>query len=79
VLTLVPLVFILQLMWLPAVVVLGLWFVLQFFSGALSLSYGASGGVAWWAHVGGFAFGFVFMGLFGRIRGSGRRSEPRET
>jgi membrane associated rhomboid family serine protease len=72
VLTLVPLFVFIQVMSLPAIVVLGLWFVFQFFSGALSLGMGATGGVAWWAHVGGFAFGVVFMGL----AGGGRR--PRE-
>src|SRR5436190_4006580 len=46
---------------LPAVLFLGWWFVLQFFNGALSLgAKGAGfGGVAWWAHVGGFLFGFA--------------------
>jgi membrane associated rhomboid family serine protease len=44
---------------LPAVLFLGWWFLLQFFNGALSLSAGGQGfgGIAWWAHVGGFAFG----------------------
>ncbi len=42
---------------LPAVLFLGWWFLLQFFNGALSLG-ARSGGVAWWAHVGGFIFGF---------------------
>ena len=72
--TLVPLFPFLQLMALPAMVVLGLWFVIQFFSGALSLAWAAGsahGGTAWWGHVGGFAFGVVVMMLFGR-----RRAEP---
>jgi rhomboid family protein len=43
---------------LPAVLFLGWWFLLQFFNGALTLS-ARSGGVAWWAHVGGFIFGFA--------------------
>ncbi|HYV29730.1 MAG TPA: rhomboid family intramembrane serine protease [Candidatus Binatia bacterium] len=45
----------------PAVVFLGWWLVLQFFNGTLSLLADPSraGGVAWWAHVGGFAFGLV--------------------
>ena len=49
---------------LPAVVFLGWWFLLQFFSGTLSLASAGSqyGGIAWWAHVGGFAFG-VAVGL----------------
>lgn len=46
---------------LPAVLFLGWWFLLQFFNGTLTL--GARGesfsGVAWWAHVGGFLFGFL--------------------
>jgi membrane associated rhomboid family serine protease len=46
---------------LPAVLFLGYWFFLQFFNGAMSLSVGQRGfgGVAWWAHVGGFLFGLV--------------------
>jgi membrane associated rhomboid family serine protease len=46
---------------LPAVVFLGFWFLLQFFNGALSLGAGPRGvgGVAWWAHIGGFAFGLL--------------------
>jgi membrane associated rhomboid family serine protease len=44
---------------LPAVVFLGFWFLLQFFSGTLSIGAEAGGGVAWWAHVGGFAFGVM--------------------
>jgi len=52
---------------LPAVLFLGWWFLLQFFNAALSLGAGANGfgGIAWWAHVGGFAFG-VAVCLFAR-------------
>jgi len=42
---------------IPAVVILALWFVMQFVSGVSSLGMAASGGVAWWAHVGGFLLG----------------------
>lgn len=44
---------------IPAMVFLGLWFVEQLISGigALSAITGAAGGVAWWAHIGGFVFG----------------------
>ena len=68
VVTLVPLFIVIQLMALPAVVVLGLWFVFQFFAGALSFGYaaGSAGGTAWWGHIGGFAFGM----LLGRVLGS---------
>jgi len=72
VLTLLPLFPFIQVVALPAVVVLVLWFVFQFFSGALSLAWTAKGGVAWWAHIGGFAFGALVMWAFG-----GRR--PRRT
>ena len=41
----------------PAVVVLGLWFVLQFLSGIGSLGSTVNGGVAVWAHIGGFLLG----------------------
>jgi membrane associated rhomboid family serine protease len=41
----------------PAVVVLGLWFVLQFLSGIGSLGASVNGGVAVWAHIGGFLLG----------------------
>jgi len=44
---------------LPASLVLGAWFVLQFFSGIGSLGSQVNGGVAYWAHVGGFALGVI--------------------
>ena len=48
---------------LPAVLFLGWWLLLQFFNGALSLvSSNDYGGVAWWAHVGGFIFGMLMAG-----------------
>ncbi len=76
IIALVPLFPFFQVMALPAVLVLGLWFVMQFFSGALSLGNAGGGGVAWWAHIGGFAFGFLGMRVFG---GSGRRSSQAWT
>jgi membrane associated rhomboid family serine protease len=42
---------------IPAVFILALWFVMQFVSGVSSLGMATSGGVAWWAHVGGFLLG----------------------
>ena len=47
----------------PAVLMLGYWFVLQFMGG-LAGPGGSGGGVAFWAHVGGFAAGAVLMPLF---------------
>jgi membrane associated rhomboid family serine protease len=52
---------------IPAVVFLPLWFLLQFFSGVVSLRSG-DGGVAWWAHVGGFVTGIVLVPIFARRR-----------
>lgn len=51
---------------LPAVVVLGFWFVIQFFSGVTSLPYVTQnvGGVAYFAHIGGFVAGVVLIKLF---------------
>ncbi|MGB7844485.1 MAG: rhomboid family intramembrane serine protease [Candidatus Acidiferrum sp.] len=43
----------------PAVVVLGYWFVLQFLSGIGEFGATATGGVAWWAHIGGFLMGLM--------------------
>jgi membrane associated rhomboid family serine protease len=59
VLVLVPLGFFSQLLHIPAVIVLGLWFVLQFVSGAALPTEG--GGVAYWAHIGGFVAGMILI------------------
>ena len=58
----------------PAFVYLGIWVLTQLLSGTLSLTYrGYPGGVAWWAHVGGFAAGIVLHRLFIKSRGDYRR------
>ena len=58
--TLVPFFPFFQVIPLPAVLMLGVWFLFQFVAGAISASQGgAGGGVAWWAHIGGFVFGVV--------------------
>ena len=60
------------LVWrLPALLVLGFWFVLQFFSGWLTIGTSLTGGVAWWAHVAGFAFGLLTVKLFEQRRPAG--------
>ncbi|MDP9341491.1 MAG: rhomboid family intramembrane serine protease [Actinomycetota bacterium] len=64
VLSLVPVFLIFSLISLPAVVVLGFWFVLQFFSGATSLAQHVNGGVAYFAHIGGFVTGVIAALLF---------------
>ena len=68
VITLVPLFVFIQIIPLPALLVLGLWFVIQFFSGTLALASTMSGGIAFWAHIGGFAFGALAMLVLGRDR-----------
>jgi len=64
--TLILLGYSMRLVRLPALVVLGFWIILQLFSGLFSLGMEASGGVAWFAHIGGFAVGVVLIGLFKR-------------
>src|SRR6266699_3199815 len=63
----------------PAVVYLGVWFVSQLFSGTLALaSPGQVGGIAWWAHIGGFATGLLLCRLFAWRRRAARRLQPDE-
>ena len=59
---------------LPASVVLLAWFALQLFSGVGQLGTHVSGGVAYWAHVGGFGFGALVAWVFYRRRGQIRPS-----
>ena len=61
VVTLIPLGFFLQVVELPAVALLVLWFVIQGLSGFLSLGAPGASGVAWGAHVGGFLAGLVLV------------------
>ena len=66
VLTLVFLVIFIRIMYLPAAVLLGIWFAMQLFSAFA----GGGGGVAWYAHIGGFLVGVLLISLF--LGGSGR-------
>lgn len=62
VLTLVPLIFIPWLVEIPAFVYLGIWFLSQVSSVLVNLgSAGDFSGIAWWAHIGGFAFGALVV------------------
>jgi membrane associated rhomboid family serine protease len=60
--------FLIFVLWVPAWIILGEWFVMQFLSGAATLSMAQAGrdlgGVAFWAHVGGFVAGVVMIKLF---------------
>jgi membrane associated rhomboid family serine protease len=51
---------------IPAVVVLGAWFLMQFLSGMTALGAGVMGGVAWWAHIGGFLLGMLLTSFLDR-------------
>jgi len=62
VLTLFTLGFFVRMIEVPAMVVLGFWFVFQFLSALVT--EGSGGGVAWYAHIGGFLAGMVLIGLF---------------
>ena len=67
--TLVPIFIFFQIVEIPAIFFLGLWFVLQFLSGVGSVATAAgriSGGIAFWAHVAGFAAGVVGVFLMRR-------------
>ncbi len=69
VLCLVPLWIFLQFLWVPAVLFLPLWIGFQVISGLASLGVEQSGGVAWWAHIGGFFTGAVLVRAFTAGRG----------
>lgn len=67
----IPLLLFMQVFALPAIVVLGLWFVIQLFNGiaAITVSSEATiGGVAWWAHIGGFLTGVILTPILRQRR-----------
>ena len=59
--TLIPIFFFFWTVELPALLLLGYWFLIQFFSGfrMQEIQSATAGGVAWWAHVGGFVVGII--------------------
>jgi membrane associated rhomboid family serine protease len=70
VLTLIPLIVFFTFWWVPAWVMLGYWFLLQFLGGTLTsvnASVGNTGGmIAFWAHVGGFVAGLILIKIMPR-------------
>ena len=64
-------IFIIDVIEIPALFFLGVWFLMQLFSGVGSLVETAEGGVAFFAHIGGFVFGVVAGGL-ARLRARAR-------
>jgi membrane associated rhomboid family serine protease len=76
ILTLIPIFFIPYFINIPAYIFLGLWFLLQFLNAAGSRA--GSGGIAWWAHIGGFLFGMLFLKLFSAAPDTGMSRRMRQ-
>ena len=78
VVTILPIFIFFQIIEVPAVIYLGIWFIIQLFSGAASLATASAhaGGVAWWAHIGGFVVGVLWALPLRRRRD--RLSERRQ-
>jgi membrane associated rhomboid family serine protease len=76
ILTLVPLLIIWFTWRIPAMIFIGLWFALQFLSGISSLGSQSVGGVAWWAHVGGFVIGVIVALIVRSAGGPTHRPAP---
>jgi membrane associated rhomboid family serine protease len=77
--TLIFIVFYVTFVELPALVVLGIWLAVQLLDGLGTLRLHTSGGVAFWAHVGGFAFGAALMPLLCAILPPPKPPVPSET
>jgi len=74
VVTLIPVFYFIRIVELPALVYLGFWFISQLFNGFLALGAAdvfQSGGVAWWAHIGGFVFGLLIVRFIAPRDGGG--------
>ena len=79
VITLIPILFLPYFIEIPAFVYLWVWFISQLFSGTFSiLAPEAGGGIAWWAHIGGFVAGILMLPLFKKRKGLYRRYYPDE-
>ncbi len=70
ILTVVPILFFIRLIHLPATVFIFVWFLIQFLGGISTAGRGADvGGVAFWAHIGGFAAGLILAQYFDKQKG----------
>ena len=77
--TLIPIFIFITVREIPAIFLLGFWFVLQFFSGVASMNIPESqnaGGVAYFAHIGGFVAGMILIVLMGGFRRPRMGSHP---
>ncbi|MBE0448180.1 MAG: rhomboid family intramembrane serine protease [Actinobacteria bacterium] len=69
VLTVIPIIFFIEIIRVPAVILIGFWFILQLFSGLFELGLGTNGGgVAYFAHIGGFVAGVLLVLILPRKR-----------
>jgi len=75
ILTLIPIFFIPYFLEIPAYFFLGFWFILQFISA--TGSHGQVSGVAWWAHIGGFIFGILFLRILLALPSAGPSDAAR--
>ena len=69
ILTLIPIIIIPWFVEIPAFFFLGLWFLIQLLNA--SAHSGSAGGIAWWAHVGGFVGGMILLKLFDLLPATG--------
>jgi membrane associated rhomboid family serine protease len=76
ILTLIPVLFIPFFIEIPAYFFLGIWFLLQFLSAAGA--DGSAGGIAWWAHIGGFISGMILLKVFRILPDSGITQQLRQ-
>jgi hypothetical protein len=76
ILTLIPIFFIPYFIEIPAFFFLAIWFFLQFIGAASSGAQG--GGIAWWAHVGGFVTGIILVKVLQRVPQTGVTDRMRE-
>ncbi|MBF8435809.1 rhomboid family intramembrane serine protease [Halanaerobiaceae bacterium Z-7014] len=64
VVSVIPIFFFPYIISIPAIFFIGIWFLTQLYYGTIGLALGNAGGVAWWAHIGGFIFGAIFYRFF---------------
>ena len=75
ILTVVPILFFVRLIYIPATVFIFVWFLIQFLGGINSADRAAdAGGVAFWAHIGGFAAGLILAQYFDREKNYRQKS-----
>lgn len=64
VVSVIPIFFFPYIISIPALFFISIWFLTQVYYGTIGLAIGNAGGVAWWAHIGGFIFGAIFYRFF---------------